>query len=335
MHSLLIIFAIWQRLKVISFYTSFLEKAPKLRKHVFLRTMVLFAILMLTVLFSNSSPGRFYGTVQAFPGPDPAWKQNYGNFLTDERAYSAVQTSDGGYMLAGTIYSSPYPPTGYHALLVKTDSAGNKQWDMTYAGGGNDEDYVRSVVQTSDGGYVFAGYTRGPPYPSLNFYSWLVKTDSAGNAVWNKIFTSLGQNYVYSMVKTSDGGFALAGKGPPTPSDTYYEAMLVKTDSSGNILWSKTYGGSGDFANSVIQTSDGGYLLAGSGLWKTNSAGNLQWTKPLDDPEAIEAKSIIQTSDGGYVYVGDKRSLHVGNDILMVKTDSSGNSEVGKNSWRI
>ena len=218
---------------------------------------------------------------------------------------------------------------GTHALLVKTDSSGNMQWNGTYPGGGNDEDYVRSVVQTSDGGYVFAGYTRGPPYPSLYFYSWLLKTDSAGSVAWNKIYTSLGQNYVYSMVKTSDGGFALAGKGLPTPSDTYYEALLVKTDSAGNMMWSKTYGASGDVANSVVQTSDGGYALVGSALWKTDFAGNLQWSKPLDDPEAIEANSIVQTSNGGYAYAGDKRSLQVGNDIFLVKTDSNGNSQWG------
>jgi hypothetical protein len=104
-----------------------------LRKHSFLRTVVLLAILMLTVLLGNSSVGMFGGTVQAFPGPDPAWKQNYGSFSTDERAYSVVQTSDGGYMLAGTIYSYPTPPTGYHSMLVKTDSAGQHamEWDLS------------------------------------------------------------------------------------------------------------------------------------------------------------------------------------------------------------
>ena len=280
------------------------------------KTSLLVALILIgTVLVSSYTADRLIKTVQAFPGPDPTWKQNYGSYSTDERAYSVVQTSDGGYMLAGTIYSFPNPPTGTHSLLVKTDSSGNMQWNGTYAGGGNDEDYVRSVVQTSDGGYVFAGYTRGPPYPSFDFYPWLVKTDSAGNVVWNKIYTSLGQSDIYSMVKTSEGGFALAGD------------MLVKTDSSGNILWSKTYGASGDVAYSVVQTSDGGYALAGSDFWKTDSSGNLQWSKPLDDPEAIQANSVIQTSDGGYAYAGDKGSLQVGNDIFMVKTDSNGNTE--------
>ena len=117
-----------------------------MRKQNFPRTVVLPAILMFTVLLGNSSAGRFGGAVQAFPGPDSELKQNYGSFLTDERAYSVVQTSDGGYMLAGTIYSDPNPPIGYNALLVKTDSAGNMQWNATSPGGRNDEDYVRRVV---------------------------------------------------------------------------------------------------------------------------------------------------------------------------------------------
>ena len=235
-----------------------------MRKQNFLRTVILLAILMLTVLLGNSSFGRFGGTAQAFPGPDPAWKQNYGSFSTDETAYSVVQTSDGGYMLAGTIYSYPYPPTGYHALLVKTDSAGNMQWNGTYPGGGNDEDYVRSVVQTSDGGYVFAGYTRGPPI-SFTILLFLVGENSTQLAMLYgiKSILRLVKIYVYSMVKTSDGGFALAGKGLPTPSDTYYEAMLVEDRLIWQHMWSKTYGGSGDVANSVVQTSDGGYALAG------------------------------------------------------------------------
>jgi hypothetical protein len=291
---------------------------------IFIVFAMIFIVLVSLDSYLNSG---LIKTAQAFPGPDPGWKNNYGSVLTDERAYSIIQTSDGGYMLAGTIYSYPYAPTGYHSLLVKTDSSGNKQWNGTYAGGGNDEDYVRSVVQTNDGGYVFAGYTRGPPYPSLTFYSWLVKTDSSGNPLWNKIYTSLGQNYVYSMVKTNDGGFALAGKGLATSNSTSCSAMLLKTDSSGNIAWSKTYGISGDVAYSVVQTNDGGYALAGSALWKTDSTGNIQWSKPLDDSEALEANSLIQTSDGGYAYEGDKRSLHVGNDIFMVKTDSSGNTQ--------
>jgi hypothetical protein len=286
--------------------------------------VVVALILIGAVLFSSYPANRLIKNVQAVPGPDPEWKQNYGGFLTDETAYSVVQTSDGGYMLAGTIYSYPYEPTGTRALLVKTDSAGNMQWNGTYPGYGNNIDIVRSVVQTSDGGYVFAGYT-SISIPTANIGAWLVKIDSAGNVVWNNIYAAWYSSYVYSMVKTSDGGFALAGKRMPSSGSTYYEAMLLKADSSGNLMWSNTYGAG--VANSVVQTSDGGYILAGSALYKTDSAGNLQWSKLLGDSEANTAYSIVQTSDGGYAYAGDKGSLQVGNDIFMVKTDSSGNSQ--------
>jgi hypothetical protein len=205
---------------------------------------------------------------------------------------------------------------------VKTDASGNRHWTGPSPGGGNDEDYVRSVVQTNDGGYVFAGYTRGPPYPSFNFYSWLVKTNSAGNAVWNRIYTSLGQSYVYSMVKTSDGGFALAGQGPPLPGFTDMGAMLVKTDASGNIVWYRIYGSSGESANSVVQTSDGGYALAGSGLWKTDSSGNLQWSKAT-----ATVNSIVQTSDGGYALLGISAPSPGYQCFTLYKKDSNGNPD--------
>jgi hypothetical protein len=284
-------------------------------------SILLILILIGSVLSCCLFSGLFK-TVQAYPGPDPEWKQNYGGYLYDEKSYSVVQTSDGGYMLAGTIYSYPYPPTGTRSLLVKTDSAGNMQWNGTYPGYGNNIDTVRSVVQTSDGGYVFAGYT-SISISTANIGAWLVKVDSTGNQIWNQIYAAWYSSYVFSMVKTSDGGFALAGQRMASSSSTYYETMLLKTDSSGNIMWSNTYGAG--VANSVVQTSDGGYILAGSALYKTDSTGNLQWTKPLGDSEAKDAYSIVQTSDGGFAYAGDKGSLQVGNDIFMVKTDSNGN----------
>lgn len=281
-------------------------------------SIVLALILIATVLLGNSG-GMFVRSVQALTPPSTAWSQHYGSYSTDEKAYSVVQTSDGGYALAGTIYSYPNPPVGYDALLVKTDASGTMQWNKTYGGSG--EDQMRAEVQTGDGGYALAGYTNSYS-PAGDFDFWLVRTDSAGNLLWSKTYGTTGvQDYAYSMVQTSDGGYALAGYG-----GSAYSAMLVKTDSAGNLLWTY-YLGAGSRAYSLVQTNDGGYALAGSSIWKTDSANppNQQWNKALGDPEALYAYSIVQTSDGGYAYAGDKRSLHVGNDIYLVKTDSAGN----------
>ncbi len=282
------------------------------------------SILIASILLSGISAISFIGTVQAASPPATAWTRNYGSYLTDEVAYSVIQTSDGGYVLAGTIYSYPYPPTGYHGLLVKTDSNGNMQWNKTYTGAGA-EDYVRSVVQRSDGGYTLAGYTRYSN--SLYFYAWLVKTDSAGNVLWNRILNvSAGSTYIYSMVQTSDGGYALAGQIQGFINGI---GLLLKTDSSGNYVWVGT-APSGS-ANSLAQTIDGGFVLAGSALYRFGPTGGFTWSKPIQypgDPATFYvAQSVVQTSDGGYAYTGAKSSLNVGNDVYLTKTDSNGNTQ--------
>jgi len=153
---------------------------------------------------------------------------------------SVIQTNDGGYAMGG--YVDANMP---NFLLVKTDSEGNKQWSKNY--GGDGKDVAFSVVQSKDGGYALTGWTYSFGGGGSNI--WLVKTDSVGNVEWNKTY---GGGSAWSMVYTSDGGYALAG------------TKLVKTDSEGNIQWSQTFGGTQDQVNSLIQSSDGGYALAGS-----------------------------------------------------------------------
>jgi len=146
----------------------------------------------------------------------------------------------------------------WKAWLVKTDSSGNPQWNKTY--GDKYANHAYSIVKTSDDGYALAGSS------TLNSGAvdfWLVKIDASGNQLWNKTYDSTVDDYAYSLVQTSDSGYALAGR-----TGAYGEVdgnfWLVKTDSSGNQLWNKTFGGSGDdVAYSIIQTSDGGYALAG------------------------------------------------------------------------
>ncbi|MDH5686018.1 MAG: hypothetical protein OEY73_05765, partial [Hadesarchaea archaeon] len=157
-----------------------------------------------------------------------------------------VQTSDGGYALAGSTES--YGAGGFDFWLVKTDSSGNEEWSKTF--GGENDDWAYSVVQTSDGGYVLAGSTMSYGAGGEDF--WLVKTDSSGNEEWSKTFGGVNRDWARSVIQTSDGGYALAG------------GWLLKTDSSGNEEWSKTFGGAnGGTAWSIVQTSDGGYALAG------------------------------------------------------------------------
>ncbi|MGA3192711.1 MAG: hypothetical protein ABSD73_09410 [Candidatus Bathyarchaeia archaeon] len=301
------------------------------------KTLIMIALLMMSLtLLADASTAKASKTVH-FSNPVPAssatshgdWSQTYGG-SNDEFAYSVVQTSDGGYALAGFTDSSG--AGGFDFYLVKTDSAGNQNWTQTYGGSG--DDFAYSLVQTSDGGYALAGYTESFGAGYYDFY--LVKTNSAGILQWSKTYGGPGDDEARSLIQTSDGGYALAGW-TNSFGGGGYSFYLVKTDSTGSMLWNRTYGSAGDNqAYSVIQTSDGGYALAGytdsSGhggndfyLVKTDSAGNMTWNMTYGGIGDDEAYSLIQTSDGDYALAGYTTSSSAGVDnFWLVKTNSTG-----------
>ena len=263
-----------------------------------------------------------------------AWNQTYGGTDFDS-ASSVQQTSDGGYILLGNTRS--YGAGDTDIWLVKADSNGNEQWNQTY--GGTEHDWASSVQQTLDGGYILVGITRGAGDTDI----WLVKVDSNGNEQWNQTFDCTDPfDSVSSVQQTSDGGYILAGD---LKSSRAYlsDFWLIKTDSNGNEQWTQTYGGTGwDRAHSVQQTSDGGYILAGStrsygagevDFWlvKADSNGNEQWNKTFGGTDDDGAYSVQQTSDDGYILAGYTQSYGaVGIDFWLVKTDSSGNEQWNK-----
>jgi hypothetical protein len=163
-----------------------------------------------------------------------------------------IETSDGGFALAGQ--------RGGNASLIKTDSNGSEVFSKTF--GGEKYDGAESVVETSDGGFAIAGWTTS--FGVGNNDVWLVKTDSDGKEQFNKTFGGKYDDIAWSVIETSDGGFALAGK-TTSFCGRDGDAWLIKTDSNGNEQFKKAYGGKGyDEAESVVKTSDGGFALAGS-----------------------------------------------------------------------
>src|SRR5271157_5658017 len=260
------------------------------------------------------------------------WSQTYGG-SGDDFAYSVVQTSDGGYALAG--YTNSFG-AGYNDFyLVKTDSTGKMQWSKTYGGAGDDE--AHSLIKTSDGGYALAGSTDSSGAGGNDAY--LVKTDAAGNMQWNMTYGGIGDDEAYSIVQTSDGGYALAGYTTSSSVGTY-NFWLVKTNSTGAMQWSQTYGPSpGDSeAYALAQTTDGGYAFggftdaAGAGgydVWlvKTDSGGGVQWSQTYGGSSDDFAYSLVQTSDGGYALAGSTDSSGAGgNDFYLIRVDSAGAS---------
>jgi hypothetical protein len=250
------------------------------------------------------------------------WNETYGG-TGYEYAMAVVQTLDSGYALFGVTESFGAGSQDFY--LVKTDASGNMQWNKTY--GGTTDDYGTSIVQTSDGGYALAGYTNS--FGAGNNDFWLVKTDSSGNMLWNRTYGGTGTDNTYQLRLTSDDGYAMAGY---TTSFGGFSAYLVKTDASGNMEWNGTYG-SPSMANSLIQTADGGFALAGftsTGgqdiyVAKTNASGNMEWNKTYGGTGIDRAYSIMQTDDNGYVLTGYTTSLGAGGqDIYFMKTDEDG-----------
>ena len=268
-------------------------------------------------------------------GYTPGWSRTYARETYNNEAKSLVQTNDGGYAIAGWTDISGH--SDWRFLLVKMDSDGDVQWSKTYGEpAGSSACQADSVIQTSDGGYAIAGWTYGN-----DMCMWLVKTDSAGNMIWNKTYGGTADDYAMSVVQTGDGGYAIAGY---TKSfGVSYDFWLVKTNSTGNMLWSRTYGGADDdYARSVIQTSDGGYIIAGqTGLYadsknrvvKTDINGNMQWDNTYSGGYHDELSSVVQTSDDGYALAGSIYVYEHGrwnNDFWLVKIDANGNMQWDK-----
>jgi hypothetical protein len=258
------------------------------------------------------------------------WNTTFGAIKYDA-GYSVQQTTDGGYIIAGA-YTYVSPPGTYDAWLIKTDASGVQQWDKKFGGGFSDYGY--SVQQTSDGGYILTGSTNPT---NTNEEVYLIKTDSSGNTAWTKTFGGANEDKGWSVRQTTDGGYIIAGWTNSLGAGNY-DVYLIKTDSSGNAAWTKTFGGANDDASrSVWQTTDGGYIIAGSTnsfgaglndiyLIKTDSSGDKQWNKTYGGSQSDHGYCVQQTSDSGYIVAGDTTSYGAGNsDIWLIKLGISFN----------
>ncbi|MCK4575073.1 T9SS type A sorting domain-containing protein, partial [candidate division WOR-3 bacterium] len=263
--------------------------------------------------------------------PDTLWTRTYGGAEGDV-GYSVQQTTDGGYIIAGYTYS--FGAGESDCYLIKTNADGDTVWTKTY--GGIHWDYAYSVRQTSDGGYIIAGFSTSFGAGFRDAY--LIKADENGDTIWTKTYGGTEYDEVNEVQQTSDGGYIIVGitlSFGAGGGDVY----LIKTDSNGDTIWTKTYGGAeGDAGNSVQQTSDGGYIIAGITLSfgagngdvyliKTDEIGDTIWTKTYGGIHLDIAYSVRQTSDGGYIILGitHPTGLEMG-DVYLIKTDANGDS---------
>jgi hypothetical protein len=247
-------------------------------------------------------------------------------------ACSIVQTTDGGYAIAGM--SATGGVFSGDIYVVKLNSAGTYQWSKTY--GGTHDEVAYTIIKTTDGGLAFAGYSNSfGPYNVFNF----IKTDDLGNIQWNRLVGESGTgSHVYSIIQLADGSYVLAGEITPTGTGNY-DMYIVKLNSSGSIIWTRTVAGTGyDMANSIIQTTDGGFVLGGytnsygAGandmyIVKLNSSGTLQWSKTVGGTGDEQALGIIKSIDGGFTAAGYTSSFgNGGKDVFLVKFDDAGNT---------
>jgi hypothetical protein len=199
----------------------------------------------------------------------------------DETGNCINQTSDGGFIIGG---ETDYHTTGRTDFyLIKTDSLGDTLWTQTY--GRSDDDRCYSVQQTSDGGYILFGTSDSASYATR---SLAIKIDSLGNVLWQRIFDrQTGADYGRSVAQTSDGGYIFGGSSiNPYQSQDF---CFIRTDQDGNIQWIKTLGGSGtDWAYSVLQTTDGGYILAGERAYLMPRGSDFWVVKLNAYPSGIE-----------------------------------------------
>ena len=285
------------------------------------RKMLLFGVIM--ILTSISS---------ARIEPDVQWTKIFGGGNYDF-GRCVQQTTDGGYIVVGDTQS--FGAGNFDVWLIKTDNMGDTLWTKTFGGTGEDRGF--SVDQTTDGGYIIAGYTSS--YGAGGLDIWLIRTDSAGDTLWTKTFGGSFWDWATSVQQTTDGGYILTGMMQPSFGGGW-NVWLIKTDSSGDSEWAKTFGTTDNCDNgmSVQQTADGGYVViadtysygAGSSdfwLIKTNNVGDTLWTNTFGGAGTERSHSVQQTADGGYILAGDTRSYGSGDyDIWLVKTDSDGGS---------
>ena len=251
------------------------------------------------------------------------WYRTYGG-ANWEFGISVQQTTDGGYILCGA-----YSGLGNDSLaLIKTDQSGNEVWNKKYSGS-IDRDVGQFAQQTSDGGFIAVGFT-GPDFVE-NIY--LVKTDINGNEQWTKVYISTGREFGVGVRQTSDGGYAIIGE-TNSKGNGGKDLYLLKTNSIGDTIWTKTYGTPSDeIGRSLYITSDGGFIILGfqdsTGgnlyLVKTDLLGNEQWSMYYGGSGWDMGHSVQQTTDGGYVLAGRKENTTLGtNDMYCIKTDNVG-----------
>ena len=262
---------------------------------------------------------------------DIVWSKTFDCVGDDDAAYYVHPTSDGGCVVAGSSYTFWVE---YDWLILKLDEMGNRQWHLHYDRG--PMDFVHAIQETSDEGYIMWGYTDDH---LLGRVLCVLKLNN-GNTSWTKMYAdSHNRNFTPkdSVYETKDEGYVFMG------TTTFFgsgsnDYLVLKLNTTGDILWQKTYGGEDDdVCSSIKPTTDGGYIVAGytesfgaggSDGWvlKLDNSGNIVWQKTYGGNNNDDFRSVYQTTDGGYIVAGYTESFGAGDtDGWVLKLAKNGN----------
>jgi len=274
----------------------------------------------------------FINTTLLAQAPDTLWTKNFGG-INDDLGMCAQQTKNDGYIVCGFTHS--FGAGDSDVWLIKTDESGDTLWTKTYGGIKQDRGYY--VQETKDNGYIICGFTHS--FGAGDSDVWLIKTDESGDTLWTKTFGGIDYDGANSVQQTKDGGYIICGR-------TYSfgagdsDVWLIKTDESGDSLWTKTFGNINyDEGYSLVQSDDGGYVITGESnfdiyIIKTDSLGDKLWTKKYGGKEEDVGNSIQQTYDGGYIITGVQNGRAHHREAMLIKTTSFGDTIWSKTNGR-
>jgi len=263
--------------------------------------------------------------------PGIEWDETFGGSAIDW-GNCVKQTADGGYIVTGTYDRSYWYPWNGFFYLLKTDASGVEEWNIKL--GGDMEYNGNCVQQTSDGGYIAAGYVGY----AATLDGSLLKADADGNVIWMYNYGGAEYDVFYGVLQTSDGGYIAAGSSASYSLDGNHDVWLLKTDADGVEEWSQTFGGSEyDHGQSIQHTSDGGYIITGDTesfgvemsdvyLVKTDADGVEEWSQTFGETGWDSGYSVQQTTDNGYIITGCTEEGG-SNNVYLVKTDTNGVEE--------
>jgi len=290
------------------------------------------------------------------------WNKTFGGSANDH-GYDIVQTSDQGYVILGYSQSSDGDVTENFGLsdawVAKLDSNGNLLWQKTFGFDGGDTGFI--ITPSSDGGFLLTGLLdafasdgqgKTTLHPGGNY--WMIKISANGTKEWSKHYGGFFTDTPYGAVQTEDNGFIIVGSSDSYETDIFnnlgtYDFWIIKISSTGDLVWTKNYGGERiDEARAITASGDGNYIITGDSrsedqfvsnnngsadLWmiKITPNGDLIWEKSFGGSDFDVARSVIRTSDNGFLISGSTKSVNGdvtenkgGNDAWIIKTDSEG-----------